>query len=232
MPANPATASAQASSVGPVLRRYFDHALPAGPYASQGVRLTMRGRIKAGLWLPFTADQEGDGRSFTWRARCGWGPIKPLTVVDRFDGGQGSIDGRIFGRLRLFHAEDENTSRSAAGRAVAEGIFSPASLIGDPEVQWAADPDDGVTARREFGGEFVELRITTTAVGAVTSIRLERWGKVGKGAYGYIPFGADVHEERRFGSLVIPSRVTAGWWHGTPKFQPFFEASITSAVDL
>jgi hypothetical protein len=34
---------------------------------------------------------------------------------------------------------------------------------------------------------------------------------VSNGTFGYLPFGADMHEERRFGDLVIPSRVTPGW---------------------
>jgi hypothetical protein len=39
-----------------------------------------------------------------------------------------------------------------------------------------------------------------------------------------------MHEERRFGDLVIPSRVTAGWNYGTDRYSPFFKATITSAV--
>jgi hypothetical protein len=35
-----------------------------------------------------------------------------------------------------------------------------------------------------------------------------------------------VHEERRFGDLVIPSRLTVSWWHGTARAQAFFEAEV------
>ena len=35
--------------------------------------------------------------------------------------------------------------------------------------------------------------------------------------------------EKRFGDIVIPSRLTAGWWHGTPRYDPFFEAEIRAA---
>ncbi len=44
------------------------------------------------------------------------------------------------------------------------------------------------------------------------------------------PFGAIVEEERRFGSFVIPSKVSVGWWSGTPRFEPFFQATVTEAV--
>jgi hypothetical protein len=45
--------------------------------------MAMSGRIKLGLWLPFTAEQTVDGRSFMWRARVGRGPVTPLRVTDR-----------------------------------------------------------------------------------------------------------------------------------------------------
>jgi hypothetical protein len=54
-------------------------------------------------------------------------------------------------------------------------------------------------------------------------------GEVAKGTFSYLPFGADIHEERRFGDLVIPSRVTAGWNYGTERYNSFFKATITTA---
>jgi hypothetical protein len=56
-----------------------------------------------------------------------------------------------------------------------------------------------------------------------------RWGDVGRPGFGYIPFGGEIHAERRFGSVVLPSRVSVGWWYGTPRYQPFFEATILGA---
>jgi hypothetical protein len=35
--------------------------------------------------------------------------------------------------------------------------------------------------------------------------------------------------ERRFGDIVIPTEMTAGWWFGTPRFRPFFKARILDA---
>ena len=53
------------------VRRYFSHAISDGAALTSGVRMTMSGRIKVGLWLPFTTEQTVDGRSFTWRACVG-----------------------------------------------------------------------------------------------------------------------------------------------------------------
>ena len=47
-----------------------------------------------------------------------------------------------------------------------------------------------------------------------------------------MPFGADVEAERRFGAVTIPSRLTAGWWHGTDTWAPFFRCEVTAAEPL
>jgi hypothetical protein len=65
------------------VRRYFAHAIREGARLSTAMHLTMAGRIKVGAWLPFTARQEIDGRSFVWRARVGAGPLTLLQVTDR-----------------------------------------------------------------------------------------------------------------------------------------------------
>src|SRR3954463_7128398 len=108
------------------VRRYFTHAIAHGAPLT-GVHFAMTGRIKAGVWLPFSADEKCDGRSFEWQARgcagappplgvCA-GPLTLLRVVARFAGGEGATEGKLFGRLQTMRADGEDTTRSAAGRA-------------------------------------------------------------------------------------------------------------------
>jgi Family of unknown function (DUF6544) len=91
------------------VRRYFEHAIRGGAHPTASMRMTMAGRVRAGLWLPFTARQECDGRSFAWRARVGLGSLTLLTVTDRYRGGAAVTEGRLLGRARVFHADDEDT---------------------------------------------------------------------------------------------------------------------------
>jgi hypothetical protein len=117
--------------------RYFSHAISDGAALPKGMRMAMSGRIKVGLWLPFTAEQTVDGRSFTWCARVGRGPLTPLRVTDRYADAAGSTEGRLLGRVTLFHAEDVNTARSAATRAAIESVvFAPPSVLPDRGVAW------------------------------------------------------------------------------------------------
>ena len=109
------------------VQRFFTHAIRDGAALGDRVRLTMTGRIKVGAWLPFTAEQTVDGRSFAWHARVGWGSITPLRVVDRYADGVGSTEGRLLGRAALRRPPDPQPRerrlvvRHAALRAVLHG---------------------------------------------------------------------------------------------------------------
>jgi hypothetical protein len=225
------TASLLAGLDEPV-RRYLRHAIRDGAELGAGVRLAMAGHIKVGLWLPFSARQECDGRSFAWQARVGVGPLTALAVVDRFADGVGSMDGRLFRRIKVFRADDENTTRSAAGRAALEAVFTPANLLPQRGVTWRAESESEIVATWDVPPERPELHLQIDDRGAVRSSYALRWGNVGQKGYGYIPCGCEVGAERRFGDLVVPSSVTVGWWFGTPRYAPFFRAGIRELAAL
>lgn len=116
------------SSCDEPVRRYFTHAIAHETPLEPCMRLRMTGRIKVGLWLPFTAQQDCDGSSFIWRAQV---PrhVRLLTVTDSYDNGRAAIDGRLLGAIRMFHSADQNIVRSAAARAATEGILAPIGLL-------------------------------------------------------------------------------------------------------
>ena len=211
------------------VRRYFNHAIRDGAALPTAMRLTMAGRIKVGAWLPFTARQEIDGRSFVWRARVGAGPLTVLDVTDRYADGAGATEGRLFGRLTLFHADDRDTTRSAAGRTALESVFAPAAALPHDGVTWRAETDDHIVATHDLPPERPEVHLRIDDRGAVHRVSALRWGNAGQKAFGYIPFGCEVHAERRFGDITIPSSLTVGWWFDTPRYAPFFRADIGDA---
>ncbi len=216
------------------VRRYFKHAIAEGAVLGRGTRLQMRGRIKVGPWLPFTAEWQGDGRSFVWQGKSGWGPLTPLQVVDRYDcDASGSMDVRLLGRVPLVHADDEDTVRSGAGRAAVEAAFwAPMSLLPERGVTWRAESDDQIVASWEVRPERPEVHLRIDAEGALRSGYVLRWDNGQHGRRGYIPCGGDVGAERRLGDLTLPSQVTVGWWFTTPRYEPFFEAEILAVEPL
>jgi hypothetical protein len=208
------------------VQRYFAHALPEGGRPG-GTRVRMRGRVRAGVWLPFSAVERCDGRSFEWLARVGLGPLSVLRVTDAFADGRGHTEGKLFGRIRMFKASDEDTARSAAGRAALEAVvFAPSAVLPEHGVEWSALADDELLAGFDLPPEKPEVHVRIDAEGAVRSVSALRWGAPDRDGFDYVPCGCDVHAERRFGDMVIPSRVTVSWWHGTPKQAPFFRAEV------
>jgi hypothetical protein len=214
------------------VRRYLTHTIADGAPLHSGALLAMEGRIKVGPWLSFDARQEFHGHAFTWSARAGLGRFRPLRVIDRYVDGTGSTEGRLFGRMRFMHSDDENTARAAAGRAAAESIWVPATLLPENGVEWRAESDSEIVASFDVPPERAELRLSIAANGALRAVSVMRWGNVGQDHFGYIPFGAGIHAEQRFGEFTLPSRVTVGWWFGTPRYEPFFEATILSAEPI
>jgi hypothetical protein len=210
------------------VRRYFTHAIHTGAPLRRGVRLGMRGRIKVGPpWLGFKADWEGDGRSFAWRARAARGLVR---VVDRYAEASASTDVRLLNRIRMVHADDEDVVRSGAARAAIEtATWSPMSVLPERGVSWRADGHDEIVGTWELPPERPAVRLRIDENGAQTSGFVLRWDDGSHGRRGYIPMGGIVHEERRFGDLVLPSRMTVGWWFDQPQWWPFYEVEVLSA---
>jgi hypothetical protein len=214
------------------VRRYLTHTMGDAGHAPAAVRLVMDGRINVGRWLAFDAVQEFHGHEFVWSARAGWRAVKPLHVVDAYRDGRGRTTGRVFGHVPFLRADDENTTRAAAGRAAVESIWVPGSLLPGGDVTWQALSADTIVACVPVPPEHPQVTLKIDATGAVRSVSVMRWGNVGREDFGYIPFGGHVHAEQRFGDLVLPSAVTVGWWFGTPRFRPFFEATIREAAPI
>jgi hypothetical protein len=214
------------------VRRYLDHALPAGADRPGAVRLVMEGRIDVGVALRFRADQELAADRLVWRARAGGRRLKPLRVLDTWSPGEGLTQGTI-GPVRFLHADGPDTARAAAGRAAAERVWLPSALLPEAGVTWRAIGEDHIVAT--FAAppeEAAELHLRIGPEGEVRQVCIDRWGDVGRRGFGRIPFGGEVGAERRFGDTVVPTRVRVGWWWGTPRWKPFFDATILAVEPL
>ena len=125
--------------------------------------------------------------------------------------------------LKLLHAENDDVARSGAGRAALEALWVPEALLPERGVSWRAESDEVIVATWDVPPETPELRISVAHDGAVRSFSALRWS--GRES-GYLPFGADVHHECDFTGVTIPSRITTGWGHGTPKWKPSFAGEV------
>ena len=110
------------NTLPPAAQRYLTAAIEPGTRLAVGVRLTMRGSIKLGRWLPFRARQLlVPSLGTVWEARV----AGVITGSDRYVGGSGGMNWKLFGTIPVMHAEGPDVSRSAAERAAGESIWRP-----------------------------------------------------------------------------------------------------------
>jgi Family of unknown function (DUF6920) len=106
------------------------------------------------------------------------------------------------------------------------------SLLPQRGVSWRADSDEEIVAVWKVPPERPEVHVRIDRDGALRQTWLMRWDNGEHGECGYIPCGGDVLAGRRFGDLTVASSVCVGWWFGTPRYDPFFEAEILGAEPL
>ena len=194
--------------------------------------MAMSGRIKVGLWLPFTAEQTVDGRSFTWRARVGRGPLTPLRVTDHYADAAGSTEGRLLGRVTLFHAHDANTARSAATRAAIESVvFAPPSVLPDRGVTWRAETENVIVARFDLPPEQPEVRLQHRRTRRDTNRQRPALGQRRReDASSTSPSEARSTPSAASATSCSPAPLSVGWWFDTPRYAPFFHAEISAVT--
>jgi hypothetical protein len=207
------------------VQRYFGAAVRPGTPLAVAARLQMRGTIKLGVWLPFRAREVLAPRTgFVWAARVG----AVITGFDQYADGTGGMEWKLGGVVPVVHAESNDVARASAGRAGAESLWLPTSLLPQFGVAWRARDRDHIVAAFDVGVHPVEVEFSLDADGRVRSVVLDRWGDPdGSGSWGLHRFGVEVTDYATFDGVSIPSRGRAGWHFGTEKFDEGFRYRIT-----
>jgi hypothetical protein len=209
------------------VQRYLRAAIAPGTPLASSALLRMRGHIKIGRWVPFHARQLLAPRyGFQWTARAGG----VLTGFDRYADGQGQMRWKLLGLLPVMRADGPDVTRSAAGRAAAEAIWVPTTLLPRFGIRWTAVDDDHLVARYDVDAVEIEARYRIDADGRLASIVFDRWGDPRRtGTWGLHPFGGEMTARTTFDGLTIPSAGRFGWFYGTDQWSDgeFFRYQIT-----
>jgi hypothetical protein len=212
-----------------VVRRYLVGSIAPGAPLVRGVRLTMHGRIRVRRWLSFSAKEVLDPhRGFVWTARVAHGLI---TGSDWYLKGAGSMRWTLLRMLRVAMADGPDVSRSSAGRAAAEAVLAPVSLLPRFGVGWEADSPRSATASWSLDGTPIDLRCWFDDAARLRSISFERWGDPeATGTWGWQRFGGEVGDHRTFGALTVPTTGRVGWHPASDRWAQgeFFRYEVTS----
>jgi hypothetical protein len=209
------------------VRRYFNAGVAPGTPRAPAVRLEMRGSIRIGRWLPFRARQLlAPSLGTVWEARV----AGVISGSDRYLAGAGGMDWKLAGLVRLVHAEGDDVSRSAAGRAAGESIWVPTALLPGTGVEWTATAEDRIAVNVDTDGHVSRVEHVLDPAGRLVSSSFARWGDPdNSGTWALHPFGVEVIGHRTFGTVTIPAEGRAGWHFGTDRWERgvFFRYEIT-----
>jgi hypothetical protein len=208
------------------VRRYLRASIAPGTPLAQSARFRMRGSIKQGRWwLPFRARQIlAPLHGFVWAARVG-GSV--LVGSDRYAGGDGAMEWKLLGLVRVLHAEGPDMAHSSAGRAGAEAVWVPTAVLPRFGVTWTATDAHHITASYRLDNFELELHYTLDDDARVRSIALDRWG--GPDNTGFHRFVHELTGYTTFDGVTIPSAGRGGWFNAADRWSDaeFFRYEIT-----
>ncbi|MCO1656330.1 DUF6544 family protein [Pseudonocardia humida] len=212
-------------------QRWLTHAIAPGTPLRRRVELAQHGRIRIGAWRDFRARQVIAGLDgYVWACATRVAGI-PVYGYDRLVHGRGDMVHRAFGRIALVYESGPDLTRSAAGRLVSEVIWTPAAAL-SPDLVWTPVDEHSATVRLPSGGDAHEVTITVDPTGALQKVTMPRWAAIDRGPYALRPFGAEIHREATFDGFTVPTEVTAGYDHDSPRWPDcaFIQITVDDAT--
>jgi hypothetical protein len=210
--------------------RWLRHSIAPGTPILTGVQVSMHGKIRIKVWMPFVADQIVGPTGYIWAAQAGRFPIK-FSGYDRYSDTTGQMEWKLFGKIPLVTTEGLDVSRSAAGRLASELVgLTPGGALAE-NVSWDALDDHHAMAAITVDGLTHNVTITVGDDGALKNISLPRWANPDNELFGMHTFGVICDGEFTTAGYTLPRYLRAGWWPDTPEWEKgeFFRAYLDHA---
>jgi hypothetical protein len=112
-------------------------------------------------WRPITAEQVISVRAsgFVWLARMRLAPLLSVRILDCYVGGEGLLEVRLLGLLRLARATGPQTSRGELMRYLAELAWAPHAMRHNPHLSWREIDATTVEVSAESAGGPARVRL-------------------------------------------------------------------------
>lgn len=212
-------------------QRLLTAAIPQGTPLATGVELEMTGRIKLGIWLPFSARQIlRAGVGLVWAPVVG-GRLIRFVGADSFGPDGGRMQFRLHDRISVVNASGPDVDKSAAGRLAAEtAAWLPQALTPQAGATWKPIDHHSATVVLTGPDGPVEVDLTIDADGRVTDIDLLRWNGSRKPP-AYERFGGPVTAGYETDGVRLAGSGSVGWARKTPAQDDavFFHYHIVAA---
>jgi hypothetical protein len=218
------------SSLPDPAQRLLAAAIRDGAPLLSTVELSMRGQIKLGKWLPFTARQiVRAGVGFVWEPVVG-GRVLRFVGADSLGPEGARMEFRFHGRIPVVRGSGADVERSAAGRLAAETVaWLPQALTPQAGAVWRPVDDERATVVLPGPMGPVPVDVAVDERGALVGIQLQRWKDSAKPPAD-ASFGGPVTSIFDTDGIRVAGEGSVGWDRGTPKEAEgvFFRYTITS----
>jgi hypothetical protein len=226
--------SALAANFPEPARRYIEHVIAPGTRLASSAKLVMQGEIKLGsAWHPFQAEQVlSSNGEFIWAASTSMYGL-PIIGSDRLVQGKGSMRWELLDFFPVVSDAGSDITRSAIGRLQGEFAAWLPSVLFDEVVGRSTVESGKLRVLVKVLGEAADVDLEIDGQGRLRTIKLMRWGNPDGLGNRYADFGVVVEGERSFNGYTVPSRIRAGWFFGTERFESegqFFRATISNVV--
>jgi hypothetical protein len=145
-----------------IIQSFARHAIRETPVPNT-VWLRQCGEMRANLrgsWQPFTAEQviSIHRPGFAWLARMSAAPLASARILDCYVDGEGLLEARLFGSLRLARAAGPQAAKAELMRYLAELAWVPHAMLHNPQLSWREIDATTVEASAESPAGTADLR--------------------------------------------------------------------------
>lgn len=221
---------ASALPVPPIVRSYLRRAVSDRP-APKVVCLTQSAEIRRGpsdAWRPLTARQliAIHEPGFVWIARMQVAPLLSARVLDCYESGNGLLEARLFGSLRLARDAGPETSKGELMRYLAELPWAPHAMLHNPFLVWREIDPSTIEVSAESTGGRARVRLTFQNGDVVRADAEDRPRLVGGRT---IPtrWVGQCFDYREIDGCRLPTRAVVSWFLESGPFD-YFRCSLTA----
>ena len=213
-------------------KRYLLHAIKPGTPLARSVRLRMSGSLRSrsdAEWTRVRAEETLSApEGFVWTASVqkGW---KRFRGSDFYFNGEARARFWLWGFIPASRVEGAAAVRTAAGKLAIESMWMPSCLLPQAGAQWEAVDDRAARVIVTIGGEPATITLQVEPDGSLRRAKITQTGANAEGSSAFVPFQADVEEEREFSGYTVPAIVSIGWWVRPGQYLEFFKASLLEA---
>lgn len=197
-----------------------------------GVRLeqAVEMRLKKGAdWRPMRARQViGVGHpGFVWLAAMKVGPVPVVRVVDAYAAGEGLLEVRLFGAVRLDARSGPDMALGEGLRYLAELPWAPEAILLNRQVSWS-ETDAGITARIETAGGPAEVIFTLDAGGDLVGVLARgRPAALADGTPAPLDWRGRFFDYAEIGGRRVPTGAEVGYEY-PDGYEAYFRGRVTA----